>query len=69
MFSGRILSLGSKKTELESNNQEASSSAGKDTELALLPCCTWKSVPTAIFGIVDISEVPGSHLLQQVNSQ
>ena len=29
----------------------------------------WKCIPTAISGGVDISEVPGCHLLQQMSSQ
>ena len=32
-------------------------------------CCTWKCVPTAISCGVDISEVPGCHLLRQMSSQ
>ena len=54
----------SKETELESGNQEASPSAGKNTRIVLVPCCAWKSVPTAISVGVDISMVPGCHLLQ-----
>ena len=54
-------------------------SAGKNTGVVLLLCCAWKCVPTAgvvlvlccarkcvptaISGGVDISEVPGCHLL------
>ena len=53
----------SKETELGSSNQEASPSAGKNTEIVLVPCCTWKCVPTAISSGADISEVPGCHLL------
>ena len=34
-----------------------------------MPCCAWKCVPTAVFGGVYISEVPGCHLLWQMNSQ
>ena len=56
----------SKETELGSSYQEASPSAGKNTEIVLVP---WKCVPTAISGGVDISEVPGCHLLQQMSSQ
>ena len=33
-----------------------------------MPCCIWKCVPIAISGGVDISEVPGCHLLQQISS-
>ena len=65
MFSGcSVLQL-----ELGSSDQEASSSAGKNTGIVLVPCRTWKCVPTAISGGVDISEVPGCHLLRQMSSQ
>ena len=52
---------------MEANNQVTSSpSAGKNIRgIVLAPCHTWKSVPTAIFGGVDISEAPKCHLLQQ----
>ena len=53
----------SKETELGSSNQEASQSAAKNTRVVLVPCCTWKCVPKAISCGVDISEVPGYHLL------
>ena len=53
----------SKETELGSSNQEASLSAGKNAGIVLVPCCAWKCVPTAISGGVDISKVPGFHLL------
>ena len=53
----------SEETELGSSDQEASPSAGKNIGVVLVPCHTWKCVPTAIFGGVDISEVPGCHLL------
>ena len=59
----------SKETELGSRNQEASPSAGKDTGIVLMPCCKWKYVPIAISGGVDISEVHGCYLLQQMSSQ
>ena len=58
----------SRETELGSSDQEASPSAGKNIVIDLVPCCTWKCVPVAISGGVDISEVPGCHLLQQMNS-
>ena len=60
------MSPDSKETELGSSDQEASPSAGKNTEvvLVLVPCCAWKYVPTAIFGGVDILKVPGCHLLR-----
>ena len=59
----------SKETELGSSYQEVSPSAGKNTGVVLVSCCTWKCVPTAISGGADISEVPGCHLLQQMSSQ
>ena len=54
----------SKKTELGSSNQEVFPSAGKNTGVVLVPCSRMK-VPTAIVDGVNISEVPGCHLLQQ----
>ena len=63
MFSGCNVLPDRKETELESSDQEDSPSAGKNTGIVLVPCCTWKCVPTAISGGVDISEVPGCHLL------
>ena len=53
--------------ELEISDQEPSPSAGKSTGVVLVPCCTWKCVPTAISASVDISKVPGCHLLQQMS--
>ena len=58
----------SKETELVSSDQEASPSAGKNTGTVLVSCRTWKCVSTAIFGGVDISEVPGCHI-RQMSSQ
>ena len=37
--------------------------------IVLLPCRTWKCVPTAISGEVDHSDVLQCHLLQQMSSQ
>ena len=54
---------GSKETKLGRSNQEASPSAGKNTRIVLEPCRAWKYVPTAISSGVNISEVPGCHLL------
>ena len=48
-----------KETELGSNNQETSLSAGKNTGVVLVPCRTWKRVDSS--GGVDISEVPECH--------
>ena len=69
MFSGCTVLPDSKETELGSSDQEASLSAGKNTGIVLVPCRAWKCVPTAISGGVDISEVPGCHLLRQMSSQ
>ena len=64
MFSGCTVLPDSKETELESSNQEASPSAGSFSVIG-----TWKCIPTAVSGGVDISEIPGCHLLQQMSSQ
>ena len=58
-----------KEAELGNSDQEASPSASKNTWVVLVPCCTWKCVPTAISGAADICEVPVCHLLQQMSSQ
>ena len=63
MVSGCTVPPDSKETELRSSNQEASPSAGKNTGVVLVPCRAG-SVPTAIYGGADISEVPGSHMLR-----
>ena len=59
MFSGCTVPPDSKETKLGSSDQEASPSASKN----------FKCAPTAIFGGVDISEVPGFHLLRQMSSR
>ena len=41
----------------------------KNTAVVLVPCHVWKCVPTATSGGMDICEVPGCHLLRQINSQ
>ena len=69
MFTGCTVLSDSKVTELGSNNQEASPSASKNTRIVVVPCCTWKCVPIPISSGVDISKVPGCHLLQQMSSQ
>ena len=69
MFSGCTVPPDSKETKLGSSDQEASPSAGKNTGIVFVPCCTWKCIPTAIYSGVDISEVSGCHLLQQLSSQ
>ena len=53
----------SKETQLGSNDQEASPSVGKNTGVVLGLCLAWKCVPTAISNGVDVSKVPGCHLL------
>ena len=60
--SGCTMSPDSKETELGSSNQEASPSAGKNTGIVLVSCCTWKCVLKAISGGVDLSKVSGCHL-------
>ena len=69
MFSGWTVLPDGKKMELGSSDQEASPSAGKNTGVVLVHVCTWNCIPTVISGGVDISEIPGCHLLQQMSSQ
>ena len=52
----------SNKTKLGSSNQEASPLSGKNAKLVLVPCCTWKYIPTDISGGVDILKFPWYHL-------
>ena len=56
-----ILQPDNKETELGNSDLEASPSEGKNTRVVLVPCCSWKCVPTVISGGIDISEVPGCH--------
>ena len=63
MFSGCTVPPDGKETKLGSSNQEASLSAGKNIGIVLVSCCSLKYIPTAISGVVDISEIPGCHLL------
>ena len=44
-------------SKLRSSNHKASPSAGKNTGVVLGPCCTWKCVPTAISGGVNIPDI------------
>ena len=39
----------------------------KNTEIVLRPCCAWEIVQTAISKDMDISVVPGCHLLRQIS--
>ena len=48
MFSACTVLPDSKETKLGIYDQEASPSAAKNTEIVLVPCCTWKCVPTAV---------------------
>ena len=64
MFSGCTVPPDCKETELGSSDQEASPSASKN-----VPCRVWKCVPTGTSGGVDISDVSGCYLLQQMSSQ
>ena len=58
----------SKETKLGSNNQEASPLTVKNNREVLVPCLTWKRVPTAISGGVDIPDAPRCQLLHEVSS-
>ena len=69
MFSGCTVPPDSKETKLGSNYQEAFLSAGKNNGVVLVPCCAWKCVSSAISSGVNISVVPGCHLLRQTSSQ
>ena len=59
----------SKKTDFGSSDQEASPSVGRNTGIVLVLYRAWKCGSTAIFGGVDISEVPVCHLVRQITSQ
>ena len=61
MFSGCTVLLDSKETKLGSGNQEASLSADKNIGIVLVSYCSYKCVPTAVSGGVNISKVPGCH--------
>ena len=63
MFSDSTLLPDSKETKLGSSDQKASPSTGKNTGVVLVPCHAWTCVPIAVSDIVDISKVPGCHLL------
>ena len=58
-----------KDIKLGSSDQKVSPSTRKNTGVVLVPNRTWKCILTAISGDVDISEVPGCHLLQQMSPQ
>ena len=50
-------------------DQETSLSACKNTRVVRVPCRTWNCFLRAINRGVNISEVPGCHLLKQMSSQ
>ena len=64
MFCDCTVPSNSKEIELGSSDQEVSASAGENNEVVLVPYGTWKCVSTAISGGVEVSEVPGCHLLR-----
>ena len=69
VFSGCTVQPDIKESKLESSNQEVFPSTGKNTEIVLVPCPTWKCASTAISSDMDIHEVSGCHFLQQMSSQ
>ena len=69
MFSDCTVSPDSPETELGNSDQEASPSTGKNAGVVLVPCCVLNCAPIATSSGVDISEVRGCHLLQQMSSQ
>ena len=58
-----------KETELESSNQKASPSGGKDTGVVKVPCCAWKCAPTVISDGVNVPEDLGCYLSSQMHFQ
>ena len=54
---------------MTSSDQEVSPSAGKNTGVVLVLCCSWKCIATNICSGVDISEVHGCHLFRRMSSQ
>ena len=68
-MSGCTVLPDSKETKPGSSDQETSPSAGKNTVVILVPCLRMEVCPYSFFGGVDISEVPGCHLLQQMSFQ
>ena len=58
-----------KDTKLGSSKKEAIPSLDKNNEMVSLPYPTWKCISIAISGGIDISKIPGCHLLRQMGSQ
>ena len=69
VFSGCAVQPDIKENELESSNQQVFLLADKNAETILVSYPTWKCVSTASSGGMDISEVTGCHLLQQMSPQ
>ena len=61
MFSSSIVPPDRKETKLGNSDQEVSPSAGKNNEVALLPC---SCMEVCLFPVV--CQVPVCHLLQQI---
>ena len=51
------------------SNQEISSVASENLRGILMPCYAWECLPIAISNDMDILEVSGYHLLEQMSSQ
>ena len=69
MFHGCTVMPDTKETKLRSSDEQASPSACKNIKVVSVPCRELTFVPTGISGGVDIPEVPGCHLLQQMSLQ
>ena len=71
MFSDCTVPPDNKETELGSSDQEASQSVGKNTGGSFSAMFAHGSASLQLFPVVcvDISEVPGCHLLRQMSSQ
>ena len=59
MFSGSTAPHVSEGIELGTSKPKASPAAGKNNRVVLVPCYSWKCIPTAISSGVNISEIPG----------
>lgn len=62
MLFGDTVQLTVRKPNL--GNQDTSLSEDKNTKTLLEPCRVWKLFPAAVSSGVNISDVPGYHLLQ-----
>ena len=68
MFSGCTVLPDSKGIDIGSSNQEVSPSTCKNTGVVLVLHNAWKCAHTAISSGMDISVVPGCHLLRRMCS-